>query len=476
MTPSAPRPVAFMVMPFHRKPVRNPPEGAPAEVDFDSLWDLAYRPALEQLGYLPVRADSDAGSVIIKDMLERLAFADLVLADMTLPNGNVYYEVGIRHVAKETHCVLISADWSRQLFDVDQMRSLRFPLKDSSVTAETAAPIQQVLIASLDRLKDEKTPFHALITTPADTPSVCHQRPPFPALASSPSRASVFRQQLQEISDFQARLRAVRISDDPAIRRRKVSELIQLAAPSLSIREIAFELLMLVRDNLSWEETLAFIDQLPPAIQDDPFSREQRLLAQSKRGEHDLAIAGLKELARLHGETPERLGMIGGRYKKLWRERRDERIRRGESKPGLRELGSLDDAIAHYRRGAELDLNAYYCLCNLPGLLIIRASGNDLDDSDFFERLTELTCHLRMERGPDDVWTGLALLNAALRRDDGDRVQSLALDLARQGLAGWQLETTLADAEDLLIALPDSERRQRLGHRIEQLRAQLNPS
>ena len=188
MSPSAPRPVAFMVMPFRRKPVPNPPPGAPAEVDFDSLWDLAYAPALSQLGYLPVRADSEAGSVIIKDMLERLAFADLVLADMTIPNGNVYYEVGIRHVAQQTDCVLISADWSRQLFDVDQMRSLRYPLQETSVTEASAPAIQQVLIDSLETMKAAKTPFHALVTTQADS--------------------AVFRQQLQELSDFQARLRA----------------------------------------------------------------------------------------------------------------------------------------------------------------------------------------------------------------------------------------------------------------------------
>ncbi|MFM7648799.1 MAG: hypothetical protein ACKO50_12185, partial [Cyanobium sp.] len=198
MSPSAPRPVAFMVMPFRRKPVPNPPPDGPAEVDFDSLWDLAYAPALDQLGYSPVRADSEAGSVIIKDMLERLAFADLVLADMTIPNGNVYYEVGIRHVAKETNCVLISADWSRQLFDVDQMRSLRYPLKETSVTTATAPAIQQVLINGLAKMREAKTPFHALVTTPADS--------------------DVFKQQLQELSAFQARLRAVRITGDQAVR------------------------------------------------------------------------------------------------------------------------------------------------------------------------------------------------------------------------------------------------------------------
>ena len=113
MNGTALRPIAFMVMPFRKRPVPNPAEGAPKEVDFDALWDRAFRPALEQAGYLAVRADIETGTVIIKDMLERLAFADLVLADMTLPNGNVYYEVGIRHVAQRTNCVLIAAEWSK---------------------------------------------------------------------------------------------------------------------------------------------------------------------------------------------------------------------------------------------------------------------------------------------------------------------------------------------------------------------------
>jgi len=44
------RPVAFMVMPFRKRPVPNAPEGTPKEVDFDALWDHAFRPALELLG------------------------------------------------------------------------------------------------------------------------------------------------------------------------------------------------------------------------------------------------------------------------------------------------------------------------------------------------------------------------------------------------------------------------------------------
>lgn len=108
------RPVCFMVMPFRKKKVTCPTgEGAPYEIDFDALWDKAYRPAIEQALYTPVRADFETGSVIVKDMLERLAFPDLVVADVSLPNGNVYYEVGLRHVAREIGCILFAAEWSR---------------------------------------------------------------------------------------------------------------------------------------------------------------------------------------------------------------------------------------------------------------------------------------------------------------------------------------------------------------------------
>ena len=93
--------VCFMVMPFGTKPTGAEPGKGPAQIDFNALWDKALRPMIENdLGYLPIRADQDAGSLIIQAMIERLAISDLVIADMTIPNANVYYEVGVRHAAK----------------------------------------------------------------------------------------------------------------------------------------------------------------------------------------------------------------------------------------------------------------------------------------------------------------------------------------------------------------------------------------
>lgn len=127
------RPVCFMVMPFGKKPTGEKQGAGPAEVNFNLLWDKALRPAIERLGYEAVRADEDLGPLIIEEMLERLTLADLVIADLTLSNANVYYEIGIRHGSKDTGCVLISADWSKQLFDVAQMRQVRYPLPEGEV-------------------------------------------------------------------------------------------------------------------------------------------------------------------------------------------------------------------------------------------------------------------------------------------------------------------------------------------------------
>jgi hypothetical protein len=443
MNGSALRPIAFMVMPFRKRPVPNPAEGSPREVDFDALWDRAFRPALEQAGYLAVRADIETGTVIIKDMLERLAFADLVLADMTLPNGNVYYEVGIRHVAKRTNCVLIAAEWSKQLFDVDQLRSLRYPLADGAVPDEAAAAVRQVLLDKLGKVKNSVTPFYELVT--------------------NKEASGVFREQLETISSFQAEVRAARMMPSPEERKKKVASLVdRYTVASLEIPEVAFELLTLVRDNLSWETLLSFVENLPEAIQQHDFTREQTLLAKSQLGDHLAAIAGLQELIARHGETPERRGLIGGRYKRLWRSARDERKKREEPEPGLQEQGYLDDAIENYRIGTKLDLNEYYCVCNLPGLLRSRCGPGDEEEAAFLDRLTVLATQRKIDRGEDDGWARSTLLGAAFRVANVTEVARLAREVAREGPAVWQLDSTLDDINDTVDAMPESETKPKL--------------
>ena len=176
-----PKPICFMIMPYGRKPTQvEPSSSAPGEIDFNALWDRAFAPTIQALGYEPVRADQDTGALIITQMIERLYFADLVLADMTIPNGNVYYEVGVRHAAKDKGCVLLAADWSKQLFDVAQMRTIRYPLKEGTIADATAKAVSDAIRAPIDALSRGDSPVFASIkgypTHPDPSRGVDHER------------------------------------------------------------------------------------------------------------------------------------------------------------------------------------------------------------------------------------------------------------------------------------------------------------
>ncbi|MCB1744682.1 MAG: hypothetical protein KDK91_30230 [Gammaproteobacteria bacterium] len=450
------RPVAVMVMPFRKRTVTGALDGAPAHIDFDALWDKAFAPALDELGYLPVRADTELGSVIVKDMFERLALAELVIADLSLPNGNVYYEVGLRHAFRQSHCVLVAAEWSRQLFDVDQIRTERYALHDGDVPDEEAARIRDWLRAAVTVKKDSPSPFHELV--------------------KDKSQSTVFRDQLERLNQFQTRVRAIRLRKDRSAQAQAVRELLRShTGAALQLPEVAAELVTLVRDGLGWAALVDYVQDLPETLRGSDFTREQVLLAQAELGDPELAIEGLKSLIELRGDSAERQGLLGGRYKRLWRQSRDARLASAQASadalPGLEELAHLDSAIEHYTRGAQLDLNGYFCACNLPELLRARGRPGDLEEAAYQDQHTVRACRRAIERGEDDGWARRTLLGAAFRARELAQVQALALEVARQGPAAWQLETTLADINQSIAGVDDPALRQQLGAVRDQLAA-----
>src|ERR1044072_212639 len=94
------RMLAFMVRPF----------GERRGIDFDRVEKELIDPVLSDLGIegrttLPI---ARAGN-IRTDMFERLLLADLVIADISIHNANVYYELGIRHGLRPRTTILIRA-------------------------------------------------------------------------------------------------------------------------------------------------------------------------------------------------------------------------------------------------------------------------------------------------------------------------------------------------------------------------------
>jgi tetratricopeptide (TPR) repeat protein len=432
-------PVCFMIMPYGRRATQAEPGRGPANIDFNALWDRGYVPTIEALDYEPVRADQDTGALIVSEMLERLYFADLVLADMTIPNGNVYYEVGIRHAAQKAGCVLLAADWSKQLFDVAQMRTVHYPLPEGDITDATAAAFQAAIKDEIKSRRNGISPMHQLIRGYPDHVDV--------------SKATTMRDQLAELAAFQTKVRAVRAAPRDE-RMGKVQDLIASERSPPATYPKALALLMLLRDSArkatDWNVVLDFVRKLPDHFADEPEIQEIRAFAGAQAGNNIQAIAELQTLIDLTGPTPERLGLLGGRYKRL---------------------PNLEKAIEAYEQGMELDLNAYYCSSNLPRLYRARARAGDDELAQTALRLAIAACERAMKLKVADEWVRPTLLGAAFDLGDPDKAEQLVDAVIAEGPAQWKVDSVLGDLEASVLQVSDAAKRARLSAVIERIKA-----
>ena len=231
------------------------------------------------------------------------------------------------------------------------------------------------------------------------------------------------------------------------------------------------ELVTTVRDALGWEETITLIESLPPSTNEMPWMREQHALAiaktgdkkQGKSGVQTTAIASLQQLIKELGETPERLGLIAGRYKSLWSAAKKTRGAAGLDEPGVLERQHLSRAIEFYERGMLRDYNEYFCSCNLPSLLRERADDGDVERAAIVEHFIIAACERARALGTEDEYLKPTLLGAAFRAGDVATATSITRDIERDGPAAWQLEATLADLRIAVNQNSDADKRTKLG-------------
>ena len=129
----ATKPHAFVVMPFGSKP------GADGKtIDFNRVYHEYIKPALEAAGLEPFRADLEMrGGDIRTDMFQELLVADLVVADLTIDNPNVWYELGVRHALRARGVVLVCGGKVTTAFDIYTDRKLRYGLQEGVLDPAT---------------------------------------------------------------------------------------------------------------------------------------------------------------------------------------------------------------------------------------------------------------------------------------------------------------------------------------------------
>jgi tetratricopeptide (TPR) repeat protein len=143
-------------MPFGSKP------GADGQlIDFNRVFGEYIRPSLEAAGLEVFRADKEQRAGDIRtDMFQELLVADLVLADLTIDNPNVWYELGVRHALRARGVVLVCGGHVTTAFDLYTDRKLRYGLKDGApdpaTLDEDKRKLTEMVKATMDSWRGRK--------------------------------------------------------------------------------------------------------------------------------------------------------------------------------------------------------------------------------------------------------------------------------------------------------------------------------
>jgi hypothetical protein len=111
-------------------------EGSEIRLRSDQVLMHIIEPVMGDLGYETVRADrSSQPGMITNQVIEHLIDDELVVADLTGSNPNVFYELAIRHATRKPIVTIIEAG-ERIPFDVNQSRTIHVNHHDLDSVAD----------------------------------------------------------------------------------------------------------------------------------------------------------------------------------------------------------------------------------------------------------------------------------------------------------------------------------------------------
>ena len=173
-------PRVFIVRPFNVK------EG----INFETVEHLLIQPALKAAGEEGATTTNIAQAGNIReDMFRLLVTADLVIADVSIHNANVFYELGVRHGLRPRGTLLIRAAVQEYPFD---LQTDRFLLYDPSRPEASVGKLTAAITATL-----------ATVRTATGTDSPVYKM--LPSLPEpSPTALRVVPQDFREAVDYAA--------------------------------------------------------------------------------------------------------------------------------------------------------------------------------------------------------------------------------------------------------------------------------
>lgn len=150
-------------MPYGSKPF---PDGTGRQYDFEKVWRVLIARAVREAGMVPVRSDQrETLGIVHTEMFRDLRDREVVLADLSLDNPNVFYELGVRHVMNAGGTVLICRQNANLPFDVRLSRVIFYDFDGQSFDWEEVERVVKTLKVSLADAATGRpdSPVHALL-------------------------------------------------------------------------------------------------------------------------------------------------------------------------------------------------------------------------------------------------------------------------------------------------------------------------
>jgi tetratricopeptide (TPR) repeat protein len=452
---TAPR--AFVVMPFGSKDVPISPDqpAGSRTVDFDELYRLLIAPALRRANLVPFRADEEpAPGDIRTDMFFELVTGDVVVADISLLNANVFYELGIRHGVAERGVVMIHAGWTRRPFDVAPDRTFRYDGSLFEPETERDDAFAGRLHEEVERLGTAFRNALAVGEQSLGSPvyaALRGMRPPDWS-AIDTARAKYFQGVLD---DWRGRVRIARRNGYPG-------DILTLArdAPSRPHRtKLLLEAARALSDLQRFDVARSVLEDVLE-VDAGNFEAQCRLgLALGRLGRVAEAEELMSDALRRRPSDPEAEGVVGRIHKDAWRAswqalpELDERRRSARATAARARL-----AIRSYGRAHSRFRDSYYTGINVVGLSrLLEDLGATSFDGDLSAELDDVAVVVRvaardaveraraMGREEEVVWPAATLGELALVQGDTARaVAHYEEAVAAPGVTLFQLESMLS--------------------------------
>ncbi len=340
------KPHAFVAMPFGTKPNH---EGTP--IDFDRVYAELIKPALEDAGCEVFRADEELRAGDIRtDMFQELLVADLVLADLTLDNPNVWYELGVRHALRARGVVLVQGPRPSQPFDIYTDRKLRYRLQGGAPDPATLDADRNALAAMVRATLDASS---ARVVSPVYTLLDHLREPQWRELL------------LAQRNQFSAAYEAWQSRMEVARQKSRVGDILVLADETptqalwLEARRAAGNCLVKLRH---FDFALEQFDAALAFRPEDKPSREKKAVCLGRLGRYEEAREWTRRLAQDYPNDAEAWALAGRVEKDNW----IQRWRQPDATPAqmrtaaAAEEASLLEAVHPYHKAFIADPSHFY--------------------------------------------------------------------------------------------------------------------